>query len=68
MENDNLSEGWTQDKIDNELERQYKNGEFYCSEGCDWVVGECKHNTFGGKMINTMDLVFNRNCNNYIIT
>lgn len=43
-----LPEGWTQDKIDEELERQYKNKEFCCHEGCGWVVGKCKHRTFEG--------------------
>lgn len=43
-----LPDGWTQDKIDEELDRQYRNREFCCLEGCGWVVGECKHRTFEG--------------------
>lgn len=43
-----LPEGWTQEKIDEELDRQYKNREFCCHEGCGWVIGECKHRTFEG--------------------
>jgi hypothetical protein len=50
MQDPNLPEGWTQDKIDEELDRQYKNKEFCCSQGCGWVVGECKHRTFDGKI------------------
>lgn len=43
----NLPEGWTQDKIDEELDRQHRNREFCCNQGCGWVVGECKHRKYG---------------------
>jgi len=42
----NLPEGWTQDKIDEALDRQHKNKEFCCHQGCGWVIEKCKHRTY----------------------
>lgn len=42
----NLPEGWTQEKIDFELDRQRENKEFCCYV-CGWVVDKCRHRKYG---------------------
>lgn len=46
MSNDNLPEGWTQEKIDEALDFQHKQLMFCCNLGCGWVIGECKHRKY----------------------
>ena len=53
---DYLPEGWTQDKIDEALDRQHENREFYCHLGCGRVRGECNHRTYEGKSVSKKDI------------